>query len=133
MRISGAAGDDGNIVVGWLVKVVVVFSVLGVLAFDGVSIGTAELAVTDSAHAAARAASQELVAGGSPQQAYQAAYAAAVQDDEINELPADEFLVGPDRAVTLTVARTTPTLVLHHIPGSEEWLVAEATATYEVG
>jgi hypothetical protein len=51
MRILGAT-DAGNIVVGWLAKLVVVFSVLGVLAFDGVSMGIAELAVTDSAAAA---------------------------------------------------------------------------------
>jgi hypothetical protein len=129
MRILGAT-DAGNIVVGWLAKLVVVFSVLGVLAFDGVSMGIAELAVTDSAAAASQAASRELMSGGTPQDAYAAASASAVQDDAFNTLPTETFLVAADRTVTLTVVRETPTLVLHYIPRSEEWLVAEATSTH---
>ena len=126
-------GDAGDIVVGWLVKLVAGFAVVGVLAFDGVSFGVAELAVTDTAAAASRVASAELTSGRTAQQAYTAAYEAAVRDDGINEIPVEEFLVGPDRSVTLTVRRSTPTLVLHHIPGSETWLVAESTATHQAG
>lgn len=129
MRILGAS-DAGNIVVGWLTKLVVVFSVLGVLVFDGVSLGIAELAVTDSAAAASRAASRELMVGRTPQDAYATASESVVQDDAFNTLPSESFLVAPDRTVTLTVVRETPTLVLHWIPRSEEWLVAEATASY---
>lgn len=129
MRILGAT-DAGNIVVGWLAKLVVVFSVLGVLVFDGVSMGIAELAVTDAAAAASQAASRELMSGGTPQDAYVAATGSAVQDDAFNTLPTESFLVDADRTVTLTVVRETPTLVLHFIPRSEEWLVAEATSTH---
>jgi hypothetical protein len=70
------------------------------------------------------------MSGGTPQDAYAAASASAVQDDAFNTLPTETFLVAADRTVTLTVVRETPTLVLHYIPRSEEWLVAEATSTH---
>lgn len=127
------AHDAGGIVVGWLVKLVAVFAVVGVLAFDGLSLGAAELAVTDTAVAAARAAGAELGAGATAQQAYLAAQQEAVQDDDLNDVPPEEFLVGADRSVSLVVRRTPATMVLHQIPGSDGWLVAEATATHAAG
>lgn len=130
---AARAHDAGDVVVGWLVRLVAVFSVVGVLAFDGVSLGTAELAVTDTAAAAARAAGLELGSGSTAQQAYLAAQDAASADDGLNEVPVEEFVVTPDGTVTLLVRRDTPTMVLHHIPGSAGWLVAEATATHAAG
>lgn len=125
-----APSDAGGIVVGWLVRLVAVFAVLGVLVFDGMSFGVAELAVADTAAAASRAASNALAGGGTAQQAYDAAREAAVQDESINQVPVESFLVGADRSVTLTVRRSSPTLVLHLVPGSERWLVAESTSTH---
>lgn len=132
-RRPHGAGDAGDVVVGWLVKLVAVFSVVGVLAFDGVSLGAAELAVTDTAVAAARAAGLELGSGATAQQAYDAAQAAASEDDGLNEVPVEDFVVAADKSVTLLVRRTAPTMVLHHIPGSDGWLVAEATASHTAG
>lgn len=125
--------DAGDIVVGWLVKLVVVLSVAGVLVFDGVSFGVAELAVTDTAVKAARAASDDLMAGRTPQQAFVTATDVAVTDHGFNEVPAEDFAVTRTGDVTVTVVRTTPTLVLHWIPRSERWLVADATATRTAG
>ncbi|WP_380164216.1 hypothetical protein [Jannaschia sp. R86511] len=127
------APDAGDVVVGWLVRLVAVFAVVGVLLFDGVSLGIAELAVTDTAAAAARAAGQELDTGATAQEAYLAAREAADTDHDLNDVPADRFQVTADGAVTLTVRRTVPTLVLHHVPGSDAWLVAEATAGHDAG
>lgn len=127
------AVDAGDIVVGWLVKLVAAFAVVGVLAFDGISLGIAQLAVTDTAAAAARTASTELVSGATPQQAYIAARETAVADAAVNALPEDMFLVSPEGAVTLTVVRTAPTLVLHLVPRLDSRLVASATTTHEPG
>jgi|GEM_PF-4131224 len=127
------ARDAGGVVVGWLVRLVAVFAVVGVLAFDGVSLGAAELSVTDTAAAAARAAAAELRGGATAQQAYLAAQQEAVHDDGLNDVPAAQFLVGADRSVSLLVRRTPPTMVLHRIPGSDAWLMAEATATHAAG
>ena len=125
-------GEAGGIVVGWLVKLVAVFAVVGVLAFDGLSVGVAELSVTDTAAAASRAAGTVLTGGGTAQQAYDAAYRSAVTDDGVNQVPVESFQVVPD-SVTLTVRRTTPTLVLHHVPGSERLLLAQSTSTHTAG
>lgn len=132
---SAAPGssDSGSIVVGWLVRLVAAFAVVGVLLFDGVSLGIAQLAVMDSAAAAARAASLELRTGGTAQRAYDAALASSSSKDLVDVLPVEEFHVGADGSVTLTVQRTAPTLVLHHIPGSESWLVSSATASHLAG
>lgn len=125
--------DTGGIVVGWLVRLVAVFAVVGVLVFDGVSWGVAGLAVTDSAAAASREASTVLAGGGTPQQAYDAALDAVTSDGATDEVPVESFRLTPEGSVTLTVRRTTPTLVLHHLPGSARWLLAESTATHTVG
>ena len=129
----GRAPDAGDIVVGWLVKLVVALSVVGVLLFDGVSLGAAELAVTDTAAAAAREARMALSAGATPQAAFDRAQALAEAEDAHNVVPTGSFVVGADESVSLLVRRTPPTLVLHHVPGSERWLVAEATTVAAVG
>lgn len=123
-------GDTGGIVVGWLVKLVAVFAVIGVLAFDAVSLGVAQLAVTDTAAAASRAAYDELGATGNVQLAYGVAVARATEESADNEVPTDRFSVAPDGTVTLTVVRHPPTLVVHHVPRSEDWLVLEATSSH---
>ncbi|MFC5381275.1 hypothetical protein [Aquipuribacter nitratireducens] len=124
------SGDRGDIVVGWLVRLVVYLGIIGVLAFDGISLGVARLSVEDGAAASAREASRDLVSGATVQQAYLTATAAAAADNAFNEVPAESFVVSPAGDVTVTVVRETPTLVLHHIPRSEAWLTVEATATH---
>ena len=123
------AGDTGGIVVGWLAKLVALFAVLGVLVFDGASLGVAELGVTDQAAGASRAASAELVAGGTPQNAYDAAVGTIDMSADDVDVPATGFAVAADRSVTVTVVRTVSTLVLHRIPGSDRWLTVDAVST----
>jgi len=128
-----AAGDTGGVVVGWLAKIVAAFAVVGVLVFDGASLGVAELGVADQAAAASRAASAELVSGGTPQDAYDAAWANIDVGSDDLSLPVARFVVASDRTVTLTVERTVPTLVLHRVPGSDSWLTVSATSTHRSG
>ena len=125
------SGDTGDIVVGWLVRLVACLALAGVVTFDGISLGVADLDVTDAAAAASRTASATLVAGGSPQAAYDAAWHAVARPSV--ELPVDGFLVGPARSVTVTVHRTVATLVLHRVPGSGRWVTVSATATHPAG
>lgn len=132
LRVDAPDRDSGDIVVGWLVKIIAVAGLVGVLGFDGVSLGIAELAVTDTAAKAAREASDELADGASAQRAYRVATEITLAGASTNRLPVEKFIVGSDRSVTLTVERTSPTLVLHYIPRSSSWLVAEATATQRI-
>ena len=127
------AGDSGDIVVGWLVKLVAGMAVVGVLVFDGVSLGVAELGVADQAAAASRAASREVAAGSTDQSAYDAAWQAVAGGSGRVELPVEQFSVAADGTVTLGVRRTAPTLVLHHVPRSERWLTVSATSVHTPG
>lgn len=129
MRLP-VAGDSGDIVVGWLVKLVASLGVVGVLVFDGVSLGVAELEVVDQAADASRTASQEIMAGATNQRAYDAAWHEVAAGRPGVEVPVGGFGVAPDGTVTVTVQRTVPTLVLHHVPGSERWLTASATSVH---
>lgn len=132
MRTVGT-GDAGEIVTGWITRLVVGFAVAGVLAYDGLALGVANLTVTDTAAAAVRAASNEHAMTRNAQASYEQAVVTATEDDVTNEVPVDTFSVAPDGTVRLTVRREVPTLVLHHIPRSESWLVAEAAAARSAG
>ncbi|WP_336924204.1 hypothetical protein [Aquipuribacter sp. SD81] len=127
---TGGGTDRGDIVIGWLVRLVVVLAVVGVLVFDGLSLLVGHLAVADSAAAAAREAGREIAAGATPQAAYLSAVEEVVADGAYDEVPAGSFVVDRTGAVTLTVVRDTPTLVLHHVPRSESWLTVRSTATW---
>ncbi len=124
------AGDTGDIVVGWLVRLVASLAVVGVLVFDGVSLGVAHLEVSDDAATASRAASRAAEAGATTQAAYDAAWRAVAEDEVGVELPVDGFAATADGTVTVTVQRTVPTLVLQYVPGSDDWLTVSATSTH---
>ena len=89
--------------------------------------------MADQAAAASRAASAELMTGGTPQDAYDAAWASIDVGSGDIDLPVGGFVVASDGTVTLTVERTVPTLVLHRVPGSDRWLTVSGTSTHRPG
>ena len=105
--------DRGDIVLGWLTKLVAVLAVLGVVGFDLIALGTARFQAEDHAQAAARAASERYRDGKDLQAAYDAAVAEVVPHGETID-PAT-FSVAPDGAVTLTLHRTASTMVVEKI------------------
>jgi hypothetical protein len=113
--------DTGDIVLGWLTKLVVVLSVVGLIAFDGISIATARLSVEDQATAAAREASRAFQQTRNVQAAYDTAVATAVEADPLNAVPPGAFRAQQDGTVTLVVQRTATTLVLQHIKWIADW------------
>jgi hypothetical protein len=119
--------DRGDIVLGWLTKLVVTLSVLGVLGFDAVSLAAAHFSAEDRAQTAARAASSVYRAPADLQKAYEAAhFSAAEQGDTI--APTD-FSIGPDGRVTLTLQRTAPTLLLEKIAPLRGWAEIRTTVS----
>ncbi|HEX5511395.1 MAG TPA: hypothetical protein VFX41_06745, partial [Actinomycetales bacterium] len=95
--------DTGDIVLGWLTKLVVVLSVVGLIAFDGISIATARLSVEDQATAAAREASRAFQQTRNVQAAYDTAVATAIEADPLNAVPPGAFRAQQDGTVTLVV------------------------------
>ena len=121
--------DRGDIVLGWLTKLVVILSVFGVIAFDAISLGTAYFQVEDRASTAARAASDTHRAGGHPdvQAAYDAALAEVVEHGDT--IDPQTFTVSPQGEVTLTLHRTAPTLVMEQIAPLRQWAEIERTVS----
>lgn len=119
--------DRGDIMLGWLTKLVGTFAVLGVLGFDAISLGTAHFAAEDHAQNAARAASAAYRAPADLQKAYEAAHFSAAEHGD-TVAPGD-FGITPDGQVTLTLERTAPTLLLEKIGPLRDWAQIRTTVS----
>ena len=120
-------GDRGDIVLGWLTKLVVTLAVLGVIGFDLVSLGTARFQAEDHAQAAARAANAAFKSGNDLQKAYDAAFAEATQHGDT--IDPQTFTAGADGNITLTLRRTAPTMLVEKIGPARSWADVEVTVT----
>lgn len=110
--------DRGDIVLGWLTKLVVVLSLLGVVGFDLISLASTRFQAEDHAQSAVRAAAAAWSGPLTLQAAYDAAVAEVVEHGDTIE--AESFSVLPDGTVTLTLLRAAPTLVLEKVPPLEK-------------
>lgn len=119
--------DRGDIVLGWLTKLVVVLAVLGVIGFDLISLGTARFQAEDHAQTAVRAASSSYASGRDLQQAYDAALAEVVEHGDT--IDPQTFTIGPDGTVTLTLHRTAPTMLVEKVPPLREWAEVARTVS----
>jgi Tfp pilus assembly protein PilW len=119
--------DRGDIVLGWLTKLVVTLSVLGVVGFDLISLVTTRFQAEDHAQAAARAAAQVYRAPTDLQAAYDAAVAEVAEHGDV--VDAQTFAIGADGAVTLTLHRTASTLLVEKVSPVRHWTDVRATVT----
>lgn len=117
--------DRGDIVLGWITRIVVVFAVAGVALFDAISVGTTYVNVSDQAANAAREASETWDSTKSPQKAYESAVAAATKSDDGNAVDPKSFRIDPDGRVHLRVRRTATTLVLYRVGPLRHWADVE--------
>ncbi len=118
-------GDRGDIVLGWLTKLVVTLAVLGVIGFDLISLGAARFQAEDHAQAAARAANASYRSTPDLQKAYDAALAEVAQHGDT--IDPQTFTVGPDGTVTLTLRRTAPTMLVEKIGPARQWAEVDVT------
>lgn len=105
-------GDRGDIVLGWLTKLVVILGVLGVVGFDLIAVGQAHIQASDRASTAARAASDAYQSSKNVQQAYDAAFATLVDGDTIETTT---FVVAQDGSVRLRLHHEAVTLLVEKI------------------
>jgi hypothetical protein len=123
MRVGG---DRGDVVLGWLTKLVVILGLLGLVAFDGISLAQARFQAADHATTAASAAADDFKTSHDLQKAYNAAYATVTGDDTIET---KTFQVATDGTVTLRLHHQATTLILKHIGPLKHW--ADAVETGE--
>jgi len=108
-------------VIGRLIKLAVVLGILGVVAFDAISVGTTAASLSDEGGYAARAASDSWLQAKDIQHAYDAALAAATQQNAADVIDVKTFVVDPDGTVHLRIARTARTLVLYRFSATRRW------------
>src|SRR5687767_12564769 len=111
--------DRGDIVLGWLTKVVAVLAVLGVLGFDAISLGATRFQTEDHAQVAVRAAAETYRSGKDLQAAYDAAVAEVLEHGD--SIDPQSFSVAPDGTVTLTLQRVAATMVVEKIGPVRDW------------
>lgn len=112
----GFLGDErGDVVLGWIAKLVVGFALAGVVLFDAMSVGTTMSSVADQGSYAATQAADTWSTTRNLQKAYLAASATASESNALNVIDPKTFRVDPDGTVHLKISRTATTLVLYRI------------------
>jgi hypothetical protein len=121
-RRAGApwAGDRGDIVLGWLTRLVVILGLSGIVLFDAISIGVTSVNVADQGSYAAREASETWQTTKDLQQTFLRASAVASEGDPANVVDPASFRVDKDNTVHLRISRTATTLVLYRIGPLED-------------
>lgn len=93
---------------------------MGVVAFDGLSIGVAHVSAADDADSAARAASHEWEQSHDRAAALEAAQASAAEHGET--VIATSLQIAPDGTVQLDIEHNATTLVVQHIHALRSWV-----------
>jgi hypothetical protein len=125
-------GDRGDIVLGWLTRLVVALAVAGVIGFDLVALGVGRLQAEDRAAAAADAAVSTWSGGSKDvQAAYDAALAHLAEDggEAVDTIDPTTFTVAPDGTVTLTLEHTAPTLIVEKLSAARAWATSRVTTS----
>ncbi|HET9187085.1 MAG TPA: hypothetical protein VFN80_03960 [Acidothermaceae bacterium] len=121
------ARDSGDIILGWLTKLVIGISLTGVVAFDGVSIGVAHVSTIDDANSAALAASHAWQDSHDMNRALQAAQQTAAQHGET--VVDNSLSVDADGTAHVAVQREATTLIVRHIHALRSWIEITASGS----
>lgn len=124
---AGGGGDvrhaeQGEIITGWLLKMLLTVAVLAIIAYEVISIGVTTVALDDNAREVARAARDAYRSSQSLEAATEAAVAVAdLHNAEVVALE-DE-----GEELVITLQRQAPTLVTHRIGPLEDFTMASVT------
>ena len=118
--------DRGDIVLSWLVRVIVLLAVVGVMAFDVLSVGSSRLSIDDQATTAARAAADSWAASHDRQGAFDAAWHSATESDATNDVDVKSFSIDAGGVAHVTLRREAPTFIVRLIPPLRRLAVVRA-------
>jgi hypothetical protein len=131
------AGDRGDVILGWLTRVVVTIVLITSIGFDGLSIGLTHVSSHDDADTAAIAASHAWLqnAGNSNRNAatLSAAVEAIGQHGEM--LVPGTLYVSTDGTVTLELQRQATTVLVHRLGPLRSWadITVKGHGRYQAG
>ena len=111
--------DSGSIVIGWLARLVILFAVLGFLAYDGVMLMVSNFAAADDAGVAASAAADTFHATNDVRAAYDSAVKAV--DGKGDTVEQKTFQIDQAGKVSLIIDRSPTTLWLHRVGPLKKW------------
>ena len=121
-RCGDAGGAErGDIVLGWLTRIVVVLAIAGLGLFDAISVGVTAVSLTDQGNLAAREASEAWQSTDNLQAAYDAAVESATEANPQNVVDPKTFTIDADDTVHLTVSRTATSILLYHWGRTASW------------
>lgn len=107
------AADRGDIVLGWLTKVIVVLAILGVVGFDGIALLHTRVSAADTADHAAVEARDTWQETKNAEMAYAAAVATAKAGGAT--IPVNGVVIKGDGTVLVEVHQTAHTFLLRHV------------------
>lgn len=126
-RVS-RAGEQGGIVLGWLLRVTVVLVAMGVFAFDVFSLAYTNVTTVEDASIVAGQGAQQLLDNPNGVRAAKDASLAQAKQFGV-DLRARDWWVDEAGEVHVTVSREASTLVLQHIPPLQKYLTVRAVGT----
>jgi hypothetical protein len=124
---DNARPERGDIVLGWLTRVIIALAVLGIVVFDGLSLAVAHFAAVDDANSAADSASEAWLATHDLSAALQAAQESAAEHGET--VRPHSLDVDPDGTAHVQITHEATTLVVRHIPLLRSWTTIIASGS----
>jgi hypothetical protein len=121
--------DAGDVIVGWLWKVVLFVGVIGVIGFEALSIGMTHIQLNQAGDDAGTAALQAYTSTHDPRAAYAAAEASAEHSGA--QINSKSFRVNVDGSIQFTIHKTANTLVLGRFDRTRPMTVVKETVTFE--
>ena len=113
--------------IGWLTRLIVMFAVLGFLAYDGFTLVAANFGASDDAGVAASAAADAFATTKDVRASYDAAVKAL--DGKHDTVETKSFSIDPSGKVTLTVDRSPTTLWVHRVGPLKKWTLVRQSGT----
>lgn len=124
-----SAGDQGSIVLGWLTRLTLVLTIMGVLGFEVLSIAVAHVQVQDIGQTAAQdAISAYQESAKNPEFAFNAASAYA--ESQGASISKKSFVI-TDESVTFDLTKVAPTLLMYRWDKLDRYTVVKTTVYAE--
>jgi hypothetical protein len=124
--LEGDAHDRGDVILGWLTRIVASIAIVAVLGFDALSIAVTHVSTKDDANTAAVAASAAWRSDhGDLTATLQAAQASVAGHNET--VVATSLYVDPDGTVHLKVQHVASTLLAKHVDAAWANVVVEGS------
>ncbi len=121
--------ERGDIVIGWLLKLVISLAIVGLVAFEGGAIVVAKVQADGTASDVANEAAIVYARGANAEAAEKAAQAEATHAG----VRLVAFAVESDgRSISVTVLKKAKTLILQRIDATRSWTEARSTRRRDV-